>query len=130
MPATHSEPLDGMRCWSAPGHFTLVAKRFEQSVAQAGLFDEAGFERALANRAGARGRTATALLRLPGSDRRVHVRPFRHGGWLGPLRGEALLGLDRPIAELRVNAELARAGAPVPEPVFVIARRAGGFWRH
>jgi hypothetical protein len=80
--------------------------------------------------AGSGGRTDTAVLAVPGRRERVHLRPVRHGGWLGPLWGGAILGLSRPSEELRVTARLLAAGAPVPRPVLVCAHRAvGPLWR-
>ena len=44
---------------------------------------------------------------LPGRCRRLHLRPVRHGGLLGGLRGDLHFGLGRTVAELRANARLA-----------------------
>jgi hypothetical protein len=53
----------------------------------------------------------------------------RHGGLLAGVLGRALLGLSRPIRELRVTAALGAAGAPVPTPVLVVGERlAGPVW--
>ncbi len=80
--------------------------------------------------AGSGGRTETAVLALPGHRERVHLRPVRHGGLLGPLWGGAILGVSRPTAELEVTARLLAAGAPVPRPVLVWAHRVvGPLWR-
>ena len=51
---------------------------------------------------------------------------MRHGGLLGPLWRGAIWGIARPAAELRATARLRAAGAPVPRPVLVAARRARG----
>jgi 3-deoxy-D-manno-octulosonic acid kinase len=79
--------------------------------------------------AAARGRTETSVLALPGRAERIHLRPVRHGGLLGPLWSGAVLGPGRPAEELRVTARLLEAGAPVPRPALVVAhRRAGPLW--
>jgi 3-deoxy-D-manno-octulosonic acid kinase len=79
--------------------------------------------------AGSDGRAATAVLALPDRPERVHLRPVRHGGLLGPLWSGAILGTKRPARELHVTARLFGAGAPVPRPVLVAARRLRGpFW--
>jgi 3-deoxy-D-manno-octulosonic acid kinase len=74
------------------------------------------------------GRGPTIVVPIPGSDSRLHLRPVRHGGWFGGVLGNAMLGLRRPIDELRVTASLAERGAPVPSPALVIAERSGPFW--
>jgi len=79
--------------------------------------------------AGSQGRSATAILALPGRGERIHLRPVLHGGLLGPLWRGAIWGADRPLAELEATASLRAAGAPVPRPVLVAAhRRAGPLW--
>jgi len=75
------------------------------------------------------GRTGNATLDLPQSNLRLHVRPLAHGGALARLTGSRFASLVRPLTELRVNAELARRGAPVPRPAFVLGRRCGWFWQ-
>jgi hypothetical protein len=76
-----------------------------------------------------RGRAGTAVIALPGREERIHVRPVRHGGWLGGLLRGALWGLSRPTHELEATARLSAAGAPVPRPVLVAgARLAGPLW--
>jgi 3-deoxy-D-manno-octulosonic acid kinase len=103
---------------------------FESAVRAAGLLDPAGIDRAWANGAVPGGRARNAVIALPGRDERVHLRPFRHGGWIGPLRGGHLGSPRRPLAELAAAAHLAAAGAPVPRPVLVVAHeRAPWFWR-
>jgi len=84
--------------------------------------------RRLADASGARGRAATALW-LARDGSRALLRPVRHGGLLAPLWGERLLGLARPLRELRVAAELHARGAPVPRPLLVVGMRRGIFWQ-
>ena len=81
----------------------------------------AAFERRAAT-----GRSATALLALPGRSERVHVRRVQHGGWLGPLWRGSIWGPGRPAAEWDVNAGLCQSGAPVPRPALALARRGRG----
>jgi 3-deoxy-D-manno-octulosonic acid kinase len=106
-----------------------VAPAWESEVLALGLLEPGGCARLLAAGSGPRGRAATAVVPLPGRSERLHLRAVRHGGWLGPLWGERILGTGRPLAELRVTAALRERGAPVPEPVLASAeRRAGPFW--
>jgi len=72
------------------------------------------------------GRAATAILALPDRPERIHLRPVRHGGLFGPLWRDTIWGFERPAAELRTTARLLAAGAPVPRPVLVAARRRRG----
>ena len=123
-----AEDIDGFRRFTSRGHYLLVAERFERSVTGLRLLESGGLQRALANPTGPRGRCATAIVPLTGSNLRLHLRPFRHGGWLGSLRGHALVGLGRPIAELRTTLTLAAWGAPVPTPALVAAQRVGPLW--
>ena len=76
------------------------------------------------------GRRATAVLAVPGREERLHLRPVRHGGLLGPLWGPCILGFQRPLRELDVTERLAAAGAPVPRAISVVAhRRLGPLWQ-
>jgi 3-deoxy-D-manno-octulosonic acid kinase len=84
--------------------------------------------RRLADASGVRGRAATALLRARDGSCAL-LRPVRHGGLLAPLWAERLLGLGRPLRELRVAAELHARGAPVPRPLLVVGVRRGPFWQ-
>jgi len=120
-----------------------VDPRFEAPARALGLLEPGGASRLLADRgARAGGRGPTARVTLPDPDAQaaaaggcedrpsVLLRPVRHGGLLGPLLGDALWGLGRPAAELRVTAALRAAGAPVPIPAFVVGERRGGpLWR-
>lgn len=78
---------------------------------------------------GSSGRGNTAILDLPGTSTRLHIRPLIHGGSLARITGARFLSLDRPLAELRTTAALAKLGAPVPKPGFVAGRRRGWFWQ-
>lgn len=94
---------------------------------RADLLTEAGIERALREASGPSGRGRTARLQV--GDAILVVRPYRRGGLLGPWLGQTLWGGERPLAELRVHAELWRRGAAVPRPAFAVAwRRAGPLW--
>jgi 3-deoxy-D-manno-octulosonic acid kinase len=95
-----------------------------------GLLERDGVSRAFA--AGvvlAGGRAPAAVLRWPDGARELVVRRLRHGGALRALLRGAFLGPGRVLRELAVNAELRRAGAPVPAPAFALAQRlAGPLW--
>jgi len=109
--------------------YWLVDAAFAEPLAALGWPDWAAVERALRSGASGSGRAATAILALPGRAERIHLRPVRHGGLLAPLWRGAILGVARPASELRATARLRDAGAPVPRPVLVVARRARGpFW--
>jgi len=108
--------------------YWLVDVGLEAPLAALGWPDASAVERAL-GAAAATGRTATAILSVPGRSERIHLRPVRHGGLLGGLWRGAIAGVARPVAELRATASLLEAGAPVPRPALVAARRlAGPFW--
>jgi hypothetical protein len=108
-----------------PTHYWLVDAAFAEPLAALGWPEWTAVERALRGSAGS-GRTATAILALPDRAERIHLRPVRHGGLLGPLWRGALWGVARPAAELRATARLLAAGAPVPRPVLVVAHRVRG----
>ncbi len=108
-----------------PALYWLVDAALADPLAAMGWPEWSAVERALrASAAG--GRTATAIVALPGRSERVHLRPVRHGGLLGPLWRDTIWGVARPAAELRATARLLAAGAPVPRPVLVVARRSRG----
>lgn len=121
--------VDGFRSFAAGGCYLLVAEQLETSVGALDLLEPGGLERALAHRSGFRGRGETSVVPLAGRSERLHLRPFQHGGWLGGLRGNKLLGLGRPIDELRITAALVAAGVSVPTPALVVAVRSGPRWR-
>jgi hypothetical protein len=107
----------------------VVAVPLEAAIRALGLLEPGGIERLLAAGAPGAGRGRTAVIPLPGRAERLHLRSFRHGGWLANVRGGHLPGLGRPLAELAANAQLAAAGAPVPQPALVAGRRrAPGWW--
>lgn len=109
--------------------FWLVAAEFADALEAIGWPSRAAIERDLGG-AGSEGRGATAILALPGRRERVHLRPVRRGGIVGPLWFDTLWGLSRPIGELHASARLAAAGAPLARPVLVAAwRQAGPLWR-
>lgn len=150
------EPIPGFQRWTEPGRILVVADRWVEAVSNLGLVENGSLRRALSlkesdndaeERAGngfwresqngpigsrfldgPPGRGPTAVVPLPGSDAHLHLRPVRHGGWFGGVLGNTLLGLRRPLDELRVTASLAERGAPVPSPALVIAERSGPFW--
>jgi hypothetical protein len=94
-----------------------------------GLLADDAFERAFAAPSG-HGRAPTAILAVPGTGARLHVRRLVHGGALGPLFASRFFGHARPLAEMAVTQRLRDAGAPVPRPAFALARRALGPLRH
>lgn len=110
----------------------VVTTPLEGAARELGLLEPGGIERLLASGvdgAVGAGRASNAVVRLPGSEERLHLRPFRHGGPLAGVLGDRLPGLGRPLAELAANTRLAAAGAPVPHPALVAGRRRGpGMW--
>jgi hypothetical protein len=107
----------------------VVAPHLEAAALAIGLLDPDGIEPAFAARGPTSGRGTNSVYALPGQTKRLHLRPFRHGGWLRKLTGDRLTSLKRPLAELVVSAHLAEAGAPVARPALVIGRRrAPGVW--
>ncbi len=110
--------------------YLVVDAAFADAVRRLGLLEPGVLEDLIqrGNRAG--GRSRNSVLPLPGRTERLHLRPFHHGGLLGQLRGDRLLGLGRPLSELRVGARLRAAGAPVARTLLVAGRRcAGPLWR-
>jgi len=110
------------------GLFWRVAAELEPALASLGWPAADAVRRALGSAASS-GRTETAVLPLADRKERIHLRPVRHGGLLGPLWCGTVLGPGRPAEELHVTARLLEAGAPVPRPALVVAhRRAGPLW--
>jgi tRNA A-37 threonylcarbamoyl transferase component Bud32 len=126
--ATRAQPIDFHECREAE-RVLCVSAEFEHAARALGLLAPGGLERALAAGRGPRGRARTAIVALPGRRERLHLRPLRHGGWLRVVFGDRWLRLSRPRRELRALARLREAGAPVPVPVLVAARRRRGFYR-
>ncbi len=134
------DPIAGFQRWEEAGRVLIVADRWVDAVSKLRLFEPGNLQRALSGAMSteipkdlrafdrASGRGPTVVLPLAGSDSYLHLRPVRHGGWFGSLLGARLLGLSRPLDELRVTASLAARGAPVPGPALVIAERSGAFW--
>jgi len=116
------------------GVVAYVDPLYVESLRDLGLFEPGGLERAVALDAapttGRRARGPSAVLDLTGHSDRLHLRLFHHGGWLGGALGDQLFGLTRPLHELKVNAALEVADAPVPRPIFAIGERSvGPFFR-
>jgi 3-deoxy-D-manno-octulosonic acid kinase len=126
--ATRAEPIE-LRELRDGARVLYVTPEFENAALGLGLLAPGGLERILARASGPRGRSRTAVVSLPGRRERLHLRPLLHGGILRALASDRLLGLARPLAELRALARLRAAGAPVPIPVLVAARRDRGFYR-
>jgi len=109
--------------------YWLVDAALAEPLAALGWPEWGAVERALRGGSAGSGRAATAILALPDRAERIHLRPVRHGGLFAPLWRSAIWGFARPAAELHATARLRDAGAPVPRPVLVAARRASGpFW--
>ncbi len=122
-PAGFETYREGARCLIVDASFADAARRL-------GLLEGGVLEELIRQASGGGGRVPHAVVALPGRPERLHLRPFHHGGLLGGLRGDALLGLGRPLSELRVSARLCAAGAPVARPLLVAGRRrAGPLWR-
>jgi ribosomal 50S subunit-associated protein YjgA (DUF615 family) len=106
----------------------IVDPKLEEAARELGLLEREGIERALCRGGGSEGRAPTAAIALPGHAWRLHLRPVRHGGWLGGLWGRRLMGLARPLGELEITDALRQRGAPVPRPALVSGHRVGRFW--
>jgi tRNA A-37 threonylcarbamoyl transferase component Bud32 len=107
----------------------IVADRFRDEVEALSLTEPGGIERWRASGTPVEGgRGGSVRVELPKSGTPIHLRPLRHGGWLRALTGRRFLGTARSAAELEVTEKLRAAGAPVPDPVLVLARRRGIFW--
>jgi 3-deoxy-D-manno-octulosonic acid kinase len=106
--------------------FLRVAPEFARAAEALGLPDPRAVAALLEHSVAPRGRGATAIVELPDTGVRMHLRPVRHGGLFGGLLGRTLYGLGRPIGELEVTAALRAAGVPVPAPVLVVGERLRG----
>jgi tRNA A-37 threonylcarbamoyl transferase component Bud32 len=107
----------------------VVEPALEETVRGLSLDCPGAMDRLFAGGGGASGRGVTALVEVSGSTDKLLLRRLLHGGLLGPLLGSAFLGVRRPLRELRVTAKLRSAGAPVPRPALVWAKKiAGPLW--
>ena len=77
----------------------------------------------------AHGRVKHFSYRPAQAPARVFVRRARRGGLLGALLGGLYAGGGRPLQELRAVQAARAAGVSVPEPLAVVARAAGPFYR-
>ena len=111
----------------------IVTDPFEARGRAAGLPDamvaEKWLELSLDESNPTSGRAPTRTETLVDSHPKIHIRRSLHGGWLGPLWRGYRAGLGRLENEIELTARLHAAGAPVPEPAFVIAKRDGISWR-
>jgi hypothetical protein len=82
-----------------------------------------------ARRVYAHGRVKHFSYRPTAAPDRVFVRRARRGGLLGTLLGGLYAGGGRPLQELRAVQAARAAGVSVPEPLAVVARAAGPFYR-
>jgi hypothetical protein len=122
---------EAFREYAGPDGRLVVHADFEQAVRALGLPDPEKTGALMAHpdsRSDAEGRHATAAVALPGRSERIHLRPVRHGGWLGPLWRGRVLGLARPTRELFATEALRARGAPVPRAVLVAGWRSGPLW--
>ena len=120
----------GFECYREGTRCLIVDAGFADPVRRLGLLEGGVLEDLIRAGSGGGGRVPTAVVSLPGRSERLHLRRFHHGGVLGDLRGDRLLGLGRPLSELRVSARLRAAGVPVARPLLVAGRRrAGPVWR-
>lgn len=128
----------------------LLAARADllEAALDLGLLEAGGLESAFAQSPpGAAGRSATALIALPGPGAeanpgapappsqigaapggRLLLRRLVHGGALAGLLGDCFASARRPLRELAVTAALRAQGAPVPRPALVAGRRRGLCW--
>ena len=123
------ETSAGFRPLAGASETLVVHADFEASAIALGLPRRDAVAALLAGTPASQGRSATAILDLPGRTERLHLRPVRHGGWLAPLWAGRLLGLARPIAQLHATEALRMRGAPVPRAVLVAGWRAAPLWR-
>ncbi len=127
--APQAEPV-ALRSHRSRDRFLCSSARFERELLAQGWLAPGPLEAVLAGGAPRGGRGPTSRVLLPQSRVALHLRPLRHGGWLGRLWLDLDFGLARPLRELRVTAELRARGAPVPEPALVAARRVlGPLWQ-
>jgi 3-deoxy-D-manno-octulosonic acid kinase len=120
----------GLRELAGAGSVVVVHPEFESSVATLGLREPGRVAALFRAASGATGRSAIAVLPLPGRKERLVLRRLCHGGLFGPLLRSAFLGSQRARRELEVTAELRTRGAPVPRPVLLVASRiVGPLWR-
>lgn len=98
----------------------------------AGALLAAGIAEPESLRAGAaavyRGRGRPFGVDVPGAGR-VFVRPYLHGGVLGPLTGDRHVGDGRFAQELAAHVEAAAAGVPVCEALGYVSLPAQGLFR-
>jgi tRNA A-37 threonylcarbamoyl transferase component Bud32 len=104
----------------------VVDAAFADAVRRLGLLEPGVLEDLIQRGSRAGGRSRNSVLPLPGRTERLHLRPFHHGGLLGELWGDRLLGLGRPLSELRVSARLRAAGVPLARPLLVAGHRRAG----
>lgn len=107
----------------------LVAPGFADALDELAALDRTAWRAEFARGARAirEGRGAICDVTLADGSQLV-LRAFHRGGWLGPLRGEALPSPGRLFTELRVCHQLAQRGAPVPTPAFAVAHRGVACW--
>ncbi len=103
----------------------IVVPALEGAARAAGCLEPDALERLFASPRAESGRAPVALLELQGGPALL-LRRLHHGGLLGPLLADRFWGTGRPRRELEVTAALHAAGAPVPRPGLVIARRHWG----
>jgi hypothetical protein len=117
---------------------TLVRAELADDARALGLFDSDAIARALASGkplAGGRGAAAALSQRIAArvgsvpNSWDIVMRQLRHGGWLAPILRTSHWGAARVLGELEATLALFDAGAPVPAPALVLARRrAGPLW--
>ena len=119
---------DTLEAIDRPDARAVVAPAFAADLHAFGALDpDAWRAHFTGSPAGGAGRLATATARVDGRARLV-LRRFHHGGALGRVLGPRLRSPHRLFDEFRAHCELAARGAPVPQPAFAVAHRAGGGW--
>jgi len=111
------------------GKTTLVLPRgTSDALRAAGVADPEGAARAAgASARSFEGRGKPVSFPVPGSrGLRVLARRYLRGGILRGVASGLFPGAGRFLRELRVAADLARRGAPVPEPLGLVVVEAGG----
>lgn len=113
---------DRFELLTAPGTHALVRSDFRDAFESSSLIRCAGADLGGdIELAGGRGAARVVTMRGFGD---LVVRPYRRGGWIRHIVRKRYFVGSRPLRELKVTEGLRTAGAPVPEVVAAVHRRA------